>query len=107
LFYLTRKAEFAASHYLPQSGAFPRAEPEAVQQMQWPEGSGSVSSGNHEGVTLRQAALIAGFAYLLGPVTYAEFSIYPKLVMPANIAQTVQNIATHRGLFATAIYRNT
>ena len=62
-----------------------------------------MSSANHEGITLRQAALIAGFAYLLGPVTYAEFSIYPKLVIPANIAQTVQNISAHPGLFAAAI----
>jgi len=52
---------------------------------------------------LRQAALIAGFGYLLGPVTYAEFSIYPKLVIPTNIEQSVQNIAVHRGLFAAAI----
>ncbi len=52
---------------------------------------------------MRQAALIAGFGYLLGPVTYAEFSIYPKLVIPSSIDQTVQNIAAHRGLFAAAI----
>lgn len=64
----------------------------------------SISQANRgDGLTLRQAALIAGFGYLLGPVTYAEFSIYPKLVIPANIEQTVQNIATHRGLFAAAI----
>lgn len=56
-----------------------------------------------EGLTLRQAALIAGFAYLLGPVTYAEFAIYPKLVIPANIEQTVHNIAAHQRLFAAAI----
>jgi hypothetical protein len=56
-----------------------------------------------EGLTLRQAALIAGFGYLLGPVTYAEFSIYPKLVIPGNIEQTVQNLATHRTLFGVAI----
>ncbi|HEY1679570.1 MAG TPA: hypothetical protein VGG04_17775 [Candidatus Sulfotelmatobacter sp.] len=43
-----------------------------------------------EGLTLRQAAMIAGFDHLLGPGTYAEFSIYPKLVVPDNIAQTVQ-----------------
>ena len=61
----------------------------------------SVSRG--EGLTLRQAALIAGFSYLLGPVTYAEFSIYPKLVIETNIEQTVQNIAAHRELFAAAI----
>jgi len=52
---------------------------------------------------LRQAALIAGFSYLLGPVTYAEFSIYPKLVIPGNIEQTVQNLGAHQGLFAVAI----
>lgn len=64
----------------------------------------SPSRGNRgEGLTLRQAALIAGFGYLLGPVTYAEFSIYPKLVVATNIEQTVQNIAVHRGLFAAAI----
>ena len=55
------------------------------------------------GLTVRQAALTAGFSYLLGPVTYAEFSIYPKLVIPANIEQTVQNISIHHGLFAAAI----
>ena len=27
-------------------------------------------ANHHEGLTLRQAALIAGFAYLLNPVTY-------------------------------------
>ena len=56
-----------------------------------------------EGLTLRQAALVAGFAYLLSPVTTAEFSIYPKLIIPGNIEQTFQNIAVHRVLFATAI----
>lgn len=56
-----------------------------------------------EGLTLRQAALVAGFTYLLGPVTYAEFSIYPKLVIPGNIEQTVHNIAAQPGLFAIAI----
>lgn len=62
-----------------------------------------MNSASHEGLTLRQAALIDGFGYLLGPVTYAEFSIYPKLVIPGNIEQTVQNISRHHGLFAAAI----
>src|SRR5271170_6639106 len=57
----------------------------------------------NEGLTLRQAALTAGFAYLLNPVSYAESSIYPKLVIPGNIEQTVQNIAAHQGLFVAAI----
>lgn len=56
-----------------------------------------------EGLTLRQAALIAGFAYLLGPVTYAEFTVWPKLVISGNIEQTVQNIGAHQGLFVAAM----
>ncbi len=64
----------------------------------------SVNPANHhDGLTLRQAALIAGFAYLLGPVTYAEFSIWPKLLVAGNIEQTVQNLVTHRGLLVAAI----
>ncbi len=65
-------------------------------------------SSNHymksgEGVSLRQAALIAGFGYLFMPAVYAEFSILPRLVIPGNIQQTIQNIATHERLFAAAI----
>ena len=56
-----------------------------------------------QGLTLRQAALVAGFAYLLSPVTTAEFSIMPKLVIPGNIEQTVQNLSAHSGHFAAAI----
>lgn len=59
---------------------------------------------HQEGLTLRQAALIAGFAYLLSPVSTAEFSIWPKLVIPGNIEQTVQNVVAHRGLFLAAIF---
>jgi hypothetical protein len=65
----------------------------------------SVRSENlSEGVTLRQAALIAGFCYLLSPVVTVEFSIYPKLVIVGNIEQTVQNISAHGGLFLAAIF---
>lgn len=56
---------------------------------------------SHE-LTLRQSALIAGFAYIM-PVSYVEFSIWPKLVIPGNIEQTVLNISTHPKLFAAAI----
>jgi hypothetical protein len=59
-----------------------------------------MSTTRSEGLTLRQAALIVGFAYLLNPVGFAEFSIYPKLVIPGNIEQTVTNIAAQPGLFA-------
>jgi len=67
----------------------------------------SSSPANHgEGLTLRQAALTAGIAYLLMPVTFAEFYIFPKLIIPANIEQTAQNIAAHGRLFFIAILCN-
>lgn len=56
-----------------------------------------------QGLTLRQAALVVGFGYLLNPVSYAEFSIYPKLVVSGNVEQTVANIAAHQGLFVVAM----
>lgn len=65
--------------------------------------SSMIAANRVEGLTLRQAALIAGFAYLLGPVTYAEFTIWPKLLVAGNIEQTVQNLVLHRGLFVAAI----
>jgi hypothetical protein len=55
-------------------------------------------------VTLRQAALVVGVAYLLNPVSYAEFTIYPKLVIMGNISATVANISSHHGLFLTALF---
>ena len=58
---------------------------------------------NHQTVTLRQAALIAGFCYLLMPVSFAEFYIYPRLVIRGDIAQTAQNISTRGGFFVAAI----
>jgi len=45
---------------------------------------------------------VAGFAYIM-PVSYVEFSIWPKLVVPGNIEQTVLNISGHPRLFAIAI----
>lgn len=56
-----------------------------------------------EGLSLRRAALIAGLGYLLMPVGWAEFHIYPKLVIPSSIEQTVQNIGLHPRLFGLAI----
>lgn len=60
----------------------------------------------NEGLTLRQAALIAGFSMLIMAVAapFAEFFALHKLVIPENIEQTVQNIAAHRGLFLSAIF---
>jgi Domain of unknown function (DUF4386) len=64
-----------------------------------------IETRNHEGMSLRQAAVVAGLGYLLliTPVVYAEFNLYPKVVISGNIAQTVGNIASHGGLFAAAI----
>jgi hypothetical protein len=59
--------------------------------------------GRNEGMTLPQAALIVGFAYLLNPVTYAEY-VYPKLVIVGNIEQTARNISAHGGLFLSAVF---
>ena len=56
-----------------------------------------------EGISLRQAALIAGFGYLLNPVSYAEYSLYPRLVIDGNVEQTAQNIMAHGGLFTALI----
>lgn len=50
-----------------------------------------------EGLTLRQAAVITGFAYLLNPVAYAEFTLWPRLFVPGNVAQTVANVSAHPG----------
>jgi uncharacterized protein DUF4386 len=59
-----------------------------------------------EGITLRQAALIAGFSLLImtGAAPVAEFFVFPKLVISGNIEQTVQNIVANRGLFLTGIF---
>lgn len=55
------------------------------------------------GLSLRQAAVVAGIAYLLMPVTFAEFYVFPKLLVPGDIGQTVQNISAHGTLFFVAI----
>jgi len=57
-----------------------------------------------DGLSLRQAALTVGFAYLLNPVPYAEFGIYPKLVIPGQIAQTVANIGANHAQFMVMIF---
>jgi hypothetical protein len=54
-------------------------------------------------MSVRTAAIVAGVTYLLNPVSYAEFYIYPKLIIPGHVDQTVLNIGAHTGLFAGAI----
>lgn len=55
------------------------------------------------GVSLRRAAIVTALAYLLNPVSYAEFALYPKLVVAGNVAQTIHNIDAHGSMFGTAI----
>ena len=51
----------------------------------------------------RRAAVVAGLGYLLTPTPFAEFYVYPHLVIPGHIEQTAQNILAHQGLFAAGI----
>jgi hypothetical protein len=56
-------------------------------------------------VTLRQAALTAGFAMLIQTVAVpAEFFIFPKLIVPHDMVQTGANIVANRGLYFAGAY---
>ena len=55
------------------------------------------------GLAPRWAALIAGCAYVLNPVAYAEFYAYPKLVVAHNIGLTIANINAHGTMFVAMI----
>jgi hypothetical protein len=59
---------------------------------------------NITGIKLRHAALIGGLAYLLNPVSYAEYVLFPHLVIPDDIAQTVQNISAHPNQFLSGAF---
>lgn len=58
-----------------------------------------------EGITLGQAALIAGLGLLVMTVTapFAEFFVRPKLIVPGDIEQTIQNLVANRPLFVAGI----
>ena len=56
-----------------------------------------------QGLTLRQAALTAGIAYLLMPVAFAEFYVNPRILVPGDIERTAQNITAHGRLFVVGI----
>ena len=57
-------------------------------------------------VTLRQAALVAGVGLLIMAMAapFAEFVVYPQLVVPGNIEATVQNLGARRGLFLAGMF---
>ena len=67
----------------------------------------SIRSAIHDhGITLRQAALIAGLGILImafaGP--FAEVLVFPKLVIPGNIEETAQNIVGNKGLYLAGMF---
>jgi hypothetical protein len=51
---------------------------------------------------LRQAALVAGIAYLLNPVTFAEAYVMPRLISTDPV-ETVKNLTAHPHLFSAAV----
>ena len=56
-------------------------------------------------VSLKTAALISGFCLLIMVVAapIAEMYAYPKLIVRGSLAETVENLSTHRSLFTTCI----
>ena len=64
----------------------------------------SIDSSNYgEKLTLRQAAVIAGFAYLTGPIIFAQLAALPTFVVPGNLEQTAQNITLNPKLFIASM----
>lgn len=66
----------------------------------------SIHPNRDPGITLRQAALIAGLGLLVMGLAspFAEFFVYPKLVIPGNIKETAQNILAYKGLFLAGLF---
>ncbi len=54
------------------------------------------------GLSLRRAAVVAGLAYLLNPVTFSQFYAMPRLAAASGL-ETVANITAHPHLFAAAV----
>ena len=59
-------------------------------------------AGRIGGLSLRHAATIAGVAYLLNPVSFAEFYVMPRFFV-ADAGQTIANLAAHPRLFAVGV----
>ena len=57
-------------------------------------------------LTLRQAAYVAGFGLLVMTVCapYAEFYVFPKLIVREDIELTVRNLLEHRQLYTSALW---
>jgi hypothetical protein len=70
------------------------------------EGSSINSAIHDQGITLRQAALIAGVGILIMAFAapFADFFVYPKLVIPGNIEGTARSIVANKGLFLAGMF---
>lgn len=57
-------------------------------------------------ISLHKAALVAGIVILMMALIapFAELFAYPKLVNPANAAETVRNITSNKMLFVSAVF---
>jgi hypothetical protein len=64
------------------------------------------AAAQDHGLTLRQAALIAGFGMLLMTFTapFAEFFVYRTLVVPGDVESSVQNIVANEGRFLAGMF---
>lgn len=65
----------------------------------------SATTHRRETFSARQAAMIAGAAYLIQYVTsvFPEFYVRPMLIVPGDAARTASNIEAHAQLFRMAI----
>jgi hypothetical protein len=63
------------------------------------------SADQGHGITLRQAALIAGFGLLVMAATspFAEFYVFPRLIIRDDVEQTARNILAHQGLYVAGV----
>ena len=61
---------------------------------------------NNDGITLHHAALIAGFGMLLMAATapFAEFFVFPKLIVHGDVEQTIRNILANRALYLAGVF---
>jgi hypothetical protein len=67
----------------------------------------SMNSGAPEhGITLRNAALIAGFCLLVSAITspFAEFHVSPRLMVGDDAEQVARNILAHRDLYLAGVF---
>ena len=66
---------------------------------------GKSTSSTSSRMTLRAAALLAGIGLLVMVIAapFAEMYAYPKLVVPGNASETIQNILANQTLFTLCI----